>query len=259
MQRKELKNKPLVEAIFELRWKLKEDKNTIGIKKDPYYKILLGRIYDKVKEEYPYYLQLPTANMPDEIAGYVVQHQFRKDKDQWPLIQIGPGIITLNSTNDYIWEDFERRIANLLKVLFETYPESHTNLEVERLLLRYIDALDFNYEQDNIFDFLKEKMKVQIKLDKKLFENTGVAGLPLNFDLRFSFPSSKPQGAILLRFFKGVRGGSNALLWETQVQSMGQDIPKDKNEIISWAKESHILIDDWFFKIIEGDLIRRFE
>ncbi|MCD6239350.1 MAG: TIGR04255 family protein [Thermotogae bacterium] len=96
MERKILKNKPLVEAIFEFRWKLQEP--SIGVKIDPHYKILIGRMYDRVKDEYPFHEQLPAATMPDEIAGYVVQHRFRKDKDKWPLIQIGPGIITLNDT-----------------------------------------------------------------------------------------------------------------------------------------------------------------
>lgn len=87
MMRKILKNKPLVEAIFELRWNLQEP--SPGMRVDPHYKLLIGRLYDKLNDEYPFHEQLPTATMPDEIAGYVVRHRFRKDKDKWPLIQIG--------------------------------------------------------------------------------------------------------------------------------------------------------------------------
>jgi len=65
-----LKNKPLAEAIFELRWELQELAS--GMKIDPHYKIIVGRIYDKVSNEYPFHEQLPTASMPDEITGYVV-------------------------------------------------------------------------------------------------------------------------------------------------------------------------------------------
>ncbi|MCX6750116.1 MAG: hypothetical protein NTZ83_01545 [Candidatus Pacearchaeota archaeon] len=46
-----LKNKPLVEAIFELRWQLKEIQP--GVKVDPNYKMLIGRVYERLKEEYP--------------------------------------------------------------------------------------------------------------------------------------------------------------------------------------------------------------
>lgn len=257
MPRKSLKNKPLVEAIFELQWKLQEP--VPGMKIDPHYKILVGRIYDKVSNEYPYHEQLPTASMPDEIAGYVVQHRFRKSKGKWPLIQIGPGIITLNNTHEYIWEDFEKKICYLLNILFETYPDSINSLKVNKLLLRYIDAVNFDYEKDDIFIFLKEKMKINIELYEKLFENTGVYKLPLSFDLRFNFPSTKPEGAARLRFVRGKREGENVLIWETQVHSTGDRVPKTKDKIITWAKDVHILIDDWFFKIIEGELIRRFE
>ena len=108
IRRKVLKNKPLVEAIFELRWELEEQVS--GAKTDPHYKILIGRMYDRVKDDYPYHEELPTATIPDEIAGYIIQHRFRKDKDMWPLIQVGPGIVTLNDTEGYVWDDFEERI-----------------------------------------------------------------------------------------------------------------------------------------------------
>jgi len=255
--KKNLKNKPLVEAIFELRWNLQ--KQAPGIRIDPHYKILVGRLYDKVSREYPHHIQLPTANMPDEIAEYVVQHQFRKGKEQWPLIQVGPGLVTLNSTHDYTWLDFEERICNLIEALFETYPNSDTNLKINKLILRYIDAVDFDYENDNVFVFLKNKMKTEIGLYEELFKDTGVDSSPLHIDLRFSFPSRQPKGAVLLRFFRGMKTGENALFWETQMQSIGAHAPSDKNRIKLWVQDSHALMDDWFFKIIEGDLLRRFE
>jgi len=257
MERKILKNKPLVEAIFELRWKLQEPAQ--GMKIDPHYKILIGRIYDRVKDEYPFHEQLPTATMPDEIAGYVVQHRFRKDKNKWPLIQVGPGIITLNDTEGYVWEDFEKRIRKLIDVLYEAYPGSENNLKVNGLLLRYIDAVDFDYEKENLFKFLEEKLKVSIQIHELLFKETGVDNLPLHIDLRFSFPSTRPKGAIYLRFVRGKIKNIDALIWETMVQSIGEDVPNNKEEIIAWVESAHSLTDDWFFKMIEGELLRRFE
>jgi uncharacterized protein (TIGR04255 family) len=252
-----LKNKPLVEAIFELRWELQVPQP--GMRIDPHYKVLIGRVYDRVSEEYPFHEQLPTAIMPDEIAAYILQHRFRKDKDKWPLVQLGPGVITLNETEGYIWEDFEKRIVTLLDALFEAYPDAEKNFKVSGLVLRYIDAVDFNYEKDNMFSFLKEKMKYNIQIYEKLFEGTGVSKLPLGFDLRFSFPSSKPKGAMHLKFARGKKKESDALIWETMVQSIGDDAPQAKSEIAAWVRESHSLTDDWFFKIIQGDLLKRFE
>lgn len=257
MARKILKNKPLLEAIFELRWELRQPKP--GLKIDPYYKILIGIVYDRVSEEYPFHEQLPTATMPDEIASYIIQHRFRKDKEKWPLVQLGPGIITLNDTDGYVWEGFEKRINNVLDTLFEAYPEAEKNLRINRSSLRYIDALDFNYEKEDVFNFLREKMKMNVEIHNKLFEGTGVTKLPLGCDLRFSFSSTKPKGAIHMRFARGKRKDSDAIIWETMVQAHGEDAPKTKKEILSWAKESHSLAHDWFFKIIEGELLKRFE
>ena len=45
MTRKILKNKPLVEAIFGLKWELQEPQPEMKI--DPHYKLLIGRFYDK--------------------------------------------------------------------------------------------------------------------------------------------------------------------------------------------------------------------
>jgi len=257
MGRKILKNKPLVEAIFEVRWELQEPAS--GMKIDPPYKLLIGSIYDRVKDQYPFYEQLPTAAMPDEIAGYVVQHRFRKDKEEWPLIQIGPGIITLNDTEGYVWEDFEKRIHHMVDILFETYPDADDGLRINWLLLRYIDAVDFNYGKNNIFPFLRKNLKVYIDMYEKLFEETGVGNSPLGFDLRFSYPATKPKGAVHLRFVRGKKKDVDALIWETQVQSVGDDTPKDKDQIIDWGAEAHMLTNNWFFKMIEGELLKRFE
>lgn len=210
MARKILKNKPLIEAIFELRWELQQ--RAPGVRIDPHYKIIIGRIYDRVSSIYPSHEQLPTATMPDELAGYVVQHRFRKGRDEWPLIQIGPGIITLNDTAGYTWDDFARRISDLLDILFESYPDAKSNLKINSLLLRYIDAIDFDYEKCDVLNFLKEKLKINVEIHEKLFENTWASGLPLNLDLRASFPSTKPKGAVHLRIARGKSKGTDALV-----------------------------------------------
>ncbi len=257
MERKILKNKPLLETIFELRWKLLEEVSNVRI--DPNYKLLIGRIYDRVKEEYPYYEKLPTASMPEEIAGYIIQHRFRKDKDNWPRIQIGPGIVSLNSTEGYSWEDFEKRIINVLDVLYNSYLNAEAELMINGLLLRYIDAIDFNFEEEDILLFLNNNLKIKIDLQPNLFEGDNVKQQPQNIDLRFSFPLQGSEGFIHLRFARGKIKASDALIWETMVQLKGPNVPNSKENIINWVKDAHDLTDDWFFKLIEGNLLKRFE
>jgi len=264
MPSKILKNKPLVEVIFELRWDLEEIEDQqqnlgpeMGI--EPNYQIILGRFYDRIHKEYQYYEKLPAAKMPEDISAYIVQHRFRKDKNSWPLVQLGPGIVTLNDTDNYTWEDFRSRITQLIELLFEVYPKSSENLKFNKIQLRYIDSVEFDFKNNNIFEFLRDKMKTKIHLPDSLFNSNIVNHLPSGLDLRFSFPSNKPIGSINLRFGSGTRRNKSALLWETMIFSKKKDVPNSKSGILEWAIKAHDITHDWFFKIIEGDLEKRFE
>jgi len=112
-----LKNKPLVEAIFELKWDLQEMPGEYYF--DPDYKMSIGRLYENLKDKYPTQEKLNTATMPDEIAGHVVQYRFRSAENDWPLVQIGPGIVTLNETEKYTWDEFKDNITRLIETLIE--------------------------------------------------------------------------------------------------------------------------------------------
>lgn len=256
MARKILKNKPLVEAIFELRWDLNEVSPSNF--SDPHYKLLIGRMYEKLRYEYPFPESLPSASIPEHIASYIVQQRFRKAENEWPLVQVGPGILTLNDTEGYVWEDFEQRLKNLLEVFYEVYPDVK-KLRFNTLLLRYIDAIDFNYSDENILTFLQQFMNINVSLKKELFTDANVKNSPVNFDLNVSFPCSEPNGAISLRFVSGRKDEKESFLWETIVQAVNQDTPSSKDDILNWLDSAHSLSSDWFFKIIEGELQRRFE
>ncbi|WP_407951062.1 TIGR04255 family protein, partial [Parvibaculum sp.] len=113
----ELKYKPLVEAIFEIRWKIHQ--KVPGITADPHYRLLLGRLYDRLQSQYPEHEQLETANIPDEMSGHLPQHRFRTGPNDWPLVQLGPGICTVNDTSKYKWEDYRGRVVDAKVKLFD--------------------------------------------------------------------------------------------------------------------------------------------
>lgn len=252
-----LKNKPLVEAIFELKWVLKKDKN--GLMVDPNYKILIGTMYEKLKKEYPFHEQLPTAAMPDEIAEYMVQHRFRKVENGWPLVQIGPGIITVNDTEGYIWRDFEKIIIGAVRALLEADPKMKDGMLVEQITIRYIDLIESDFQKENMFIQLGNLLKTEITPYSKLFEGTKVRKEPKSLDLRLSFESIEPEGTISLRFSNRSHKDSDALILETIVSSMPKNTVIAINDVKKWIKKAHDLTDDWFFKLIDGELLERFK
>ncbi len=156
----DLKSKPLIEALLEVRWSVDSVPGP-----DPHYQLLIGRLYDRLQSEYPFHQPLEVAQLPTEIAAQagVVQHQLRAAPEGWPIIQIGPGIMTVNVTSDYTWADFGSRCRNAVERLFEVHPSSK-ELQVASTTLRYIDAIDFDWAADNVLEFLREKMKVNVGL-----------------------------------------------------------------------------------------------
>lgn len=257
MDRVVLSNKPLVEAILELKWVL--DEPSPGMKIDPHYKILVGMLFDKLRHQYPFHEPLPTSTMPDEIAGHVVQHRFRKGKDEWPLVQIGPGIITLNDTEGYVWEGYYKKAVELLDTFLKLYPTEGKRFKFEQIKLVYIDAIEFDFSKESILSFFKDKMKLNVSLHESLFKSGTITPTPESFDFRFGFISQKPKGAISMRFTRGNKKDKPAIIWETYVTSIKEDIPQNDKELIEWIEDAHKLTDDWFFKIIEGELYKRFK
>ncbi len=255
MANKELKNKPLVEAILEIRWKLV--KQGPGYETDSHYKLLLGRLFDRVQSEYPEHEQLASANVPDELVGHVVQHRFRVAKNKWPLVQVGPGVLTVNSTADYTWSDFRPRALAAVQKLYQAHPKV-ADLEPTNLILRYIDAIEFDYVQENAFSFLRDKLKLDVSLPRNLFGETGVEERPHTFTWQSAFKCEMPKGIVNARFASGRKDGAPAIVWETTVHSGGQDLPDMPDQFERWLDAAHTITDDWFFKLIEGELERRF-
>jgi len=252
----DLKNKPLIEVIFELHWELYETTDTQN-KIDPHYSLLPGTIYNFAKSEYQYHERLPSSEIPDRLAPYVIQHRFRKADEQWPLIQMGPGIITLNDTSGYTWKDFNRRVSDLISMLFDAYPQPE-NLSFNSSMLRYIDALKFNFD-DDVLKFLSEKMKTSITFGESLFQNLDVLPNPFDLDLGFAFHTRIPKGAMNIRIRRGKkRDNEDAIIWDTVVRSIGVDTPRSKGEIMEWLNYAHEVTHSWFFRVIEGELLEEF-
>ena len=256
-EKTELPHKPLVEAIFELKWDLSSINELGGV--DPNYKLLVGLLFNRLKDHYPYHQALAQASMPEEISSHIVQHRFRTKKNHWPLVQIGPGIATLNDTDSYDWKDFQAGISELVTALYEVYPDSDHSIRPVGLLLRYIDAIEFDFDKKNLFEFLRDHLKLDVKFDEELFENSPTSNHPIACDLRFRLPLSSPPGSAFLRFARGEHRGRPALIWETQVIARPDVVPESLDDICAWTAAAHEFTHSWFFKTLSPELLKRFE
>lgn len=253
----ELRNKPLVEAILEIKWLL--GKKGVLSSKNSNFKLFLGCFFDKIRGDYPEYEELPAANIPEEFAGHVVQHRFRVQKNSWPLLQIGPGIATLNSTEEYERDEFKRRANVLVEKLYEAWLGPKEELKIEQMVLRYIDAVEFDYRRENVFEFLKDKLKTKIELLPDLFEGENIEARPESLEFKTSFRNKHPKGMVQLSFSTGQKNRNPAVIWETIITSAKDDVLDMPSQFKNWLSDAHGISHDWFFKLIDGDLKRRFQ
>ena len=253
---RKLPRKPLAEAIFEAHWLLKPG-DAPEMQRDPHYKFLLGSLFSAVKEKYPHYEELPIASVPEEMAPHMVQHRFRSKPGGWPLIQLGPGVFTVNETEGYDWEVFERSINDGIHLLIDVYPVRQ-DLKFDVLTLRYINAVIIDPERDDLLNFLATKMGTSFSFPARIFERGIVRPKPLDITSQFVFPCDKPRGFLLLKFGMGRRAERPALVFELLFMSKKGDIPPMPDGFAEWARAAHGVVEDTFFELIAGDLEKEF-
>ena len=252
-----LPNKPLGEAIFELRWALQSLEQ--GRQHDPGFRILYGRFYDRLSKDYPFIEDLPVSQVPEDMIPYVVRHRFRPSNNAWPVAQIGPGIMAVNDTENYTWRRFEPRVQTAIEALFEAYPSSLSELTPVGVQLTYINAILFDPLQQSMIHFLRDNLHVSIDVEPELFENQEVAQNPLKLNLNIEFPLAKPKGMGILRFSTGKKHQNPALVWQIVIHSDKDSTPKDKDGLGIWLKDAHDVAEKWFFTLIRGKLRETFE
>lgn len=259
-ERHPLKNKPLIEAMLEVRWDLVEGPRPVSTI-DPGFRIFMGRYYDRVRNQYPHVEDLPTSELPERIVPHVARHQFWTGKGTWPVTQIGPGILTVNETDGYLWDTFRPRLVSAFKALVESYPGEISPLRLNQIVLRYIDSVRFDPELSAVpmLAFLQRFLHTSISVDPLVFSDPKEAESPLGLILSLTYRTLRPKGVVMLTLGNGTRGETQSIIWETKVMSTGSDVPTGLPEFETWLDEAHTVSDQWFFALIRGQLLESFE
>jgi len=249
-------NKPLVEAIFEFRWKIPE---VDGHKIDPDYSFLIGQLYNKCKKKYPERETLPAAQVPIEMLPYAPQYRFRTGKNQWPLIQLGHGILTYNSTSEYSWEqNFKPNSIEAFQNFIEDHPQENS-LKLDELKLKYINAIPIS-PKDNVMSFLKEKLNTQIILPKDISESSDLEINNNAIDLTITVPVKNDFGQIQQRLATGMKINSKVLIIElTLVSKAVSNLFTNKSAFEEWLVKAHSIIEHHFFSLLSDDLLKEFK
>src|SRR5690606_15597369 len=160
---------PLIEVIFELRWEIEALKSPEGAPpgsfipmRDPSYPVMYGSLFERLKKEFPFTEDLPSVQAHPETTPYVPRHRMRKEKNGYPLIQVGPGVVTINQAKGYSWEEFSSLANKVVSAIFDLYPEN-ASLNLIKAEIRYVNGIRFDLARENPLSFLAEKLHTKIE------------------------------------------------------------------------------------------------
>lgn len=258
-----LKTPPLIEALLEIRWQLK--KTGPDTFQDSGYRLATGRLYDRIQERFGFINQLALDEFPDEVTPYQPKIQFRARQNSWPLVQLGPGLATVNFTTPYTWDDFKEAIKFVLPKLIEAYQgiepvQGNEGLNVTSARLRYINGVKLDWAEDDVTDFLKQKLHTVFELPEEITQSDNIDSPPQFLNLHLGYTLESPPGRGLVRFATGRKSQEPALIWEIVVHSQDDDAPKltDIEDFWRWLEAAHTVIENWFLELIKGDLKQQF-
>ncbi len=242
MYRPKLHSAPLQEVIFELFWKLPLDET--GFPHDPGFALAQGVFASKIQKDFPVTKRLVPENINLRMYPLIV-YQFWKAELTWPLVQLGPGLMTVNDTEkNYIWEkNFLPNIKKAIQILQSSY--APRKLQIERVKLQYIDAVEFDAKKETATEFIARNLNTVVK-------NTYVpAGIQNSVHIAQTFQMSTDT-VLQLNIQNGIynKTGKPAIIWTTAVEN---NSGIELKSLFQWLDKAHKASSETFINMLNPE------
>lgn len=192
-----------------------------------------------------------TKTYPSEIKIFPrIKHQYWKKENEWPVIQIGPGILTVNDTEkNYIWSSFSALIMDSINKLADSY---QSEFDISRASLRYIDAVELEAESSSEkLNFINNNFKVNLindfSIDSAILKGLNINQtylLPDKSSVNFTISDGRSKRDL------------SAIAWQSQVTNSNI---KSIEDIENWLEIAHSVSHELFEKTINTDFYEQFK
>jgi uncharacterized protein (TIGR04255 family) len=239
-----LPNAPLVEVIVELRWNItKEDLVNV--------QYLFGDIYTELKQDFPHRETITPVEIPIELLLNQPMYRFSRDKNQYPLYQVGPGIVTINTIAElYEWPEFAKQVNVITEKLFQLYPFKKGQKLNPSIL--YLDFFAFDFEHSNVIDFINKMFNVTYKQN---FLHVSSYPSEINFGFGYAVEN---LGEVKVSFQKAKNPlEQDGILVQTRL--IGKNLTAGLADTSQWLDRAHALCSDLFKKMTAGPLFDSFK
>lgn len=225
MSEQKLKNAPLKEVIFELFWEGTTQPNELP--QDPGFENAVGKFQERLASVTPVQKRLYPISAPVKVFRMPI-FQYWKKELKWPVIQHGPGMMSIHETEtNYIWDTyFQPLIEDILRKLLDSYGG---HLVFNRVSLKYIDAFDVEDMQPN--DFVNRNLRMRLDVDYPEPGRKEGFGFLQQYRLH-------DQSLLQLQVNSGANNatGRPAIVLVTSIEKSGRI---SKEGIMPWLKTAH--------------------
>ena len=239
-----LPNAPLIEVIFEIKWDIINNNDIVD------FQYFHGDLYSKLKKTYPFRQNLVPPEVPYDVVKGLPVFRFRKSKDEYPLIQVGPGLLTINTIDSvYFWNDLKKEIKRILNIFSEVYPNSH-ELKLTPILT-YLDFFKINFEEQSVTEFVSQNINLNIEQNFIDTKKTSVEDINLTFNYKIEY------GTLSLNLRNGnINDSKKGVVLQTKV--LGTKAKYSESELITWLNNTHVFSSNVFKNITKGKLYDSF-
>lgn len=248
---KTLSKPPLQEVLFEIRWQM-ENSDYTNQTYDKFFDIAVGHLHSKAEKEFPVFkTKVPSFLLgKQDLLSYQTVYQYWTGENKWPVIQLGPGIFTVNNTDDnYNWKsNYLPLVKKGLKWLEESYLKK---LNFNYLSLRYIDTISTkDYKFTDWCNFIEDNLNFKVS---NLF-NTHGSLKQFNFNQVFQMNNGSDLQIIISNAQNDKL--EDILVWETAVIN---NKAINSNEIANWLETAHNITHNLFTEICKDELYNSFK
>jgi len=249
-----LRNPPLQEVVFEARWK-PDAAEASRPSYDSHYELAQGRLSERLEQHgFNVHRRIVPDQVPVSFLTEQLVHQFWSAQGEFPLVQFGPCIITVNEDGKgYEWEpSFRPLVRQTLDQLMESYKNKPTLSEVKLL---YIDAVDL----PDAADFLQHLRKLQVNLQLGIHDQQELSDVKVDFGYRLEHDSTLRCS---IQNATNNRTGNPALMWYTAVHRSNceswEGSPHVVDSVMEWSQYAHAAASNLFKNMTHGELYDSF-
>jgi len=240
-----LPNAPLLEVIFEIKWDILNKSDIVD------FQYLHGDLYSNLKNKFPHRENLIPPEIPFEAVKGLPIFRYRKEKESYPLVQIGPGVITINTVDStYYWDDFKDEINSTVNIFSSIYNKfDKLNLSP---VLTYLDFFEYDKNNETPIEFINSNL--QLNIDEG-FLDINNANLK---DVNFTFNYQIQDNIVSLNLRDGkIKNNKTGIIMQTKV--IGKKEIYSVENLADWLENTHELSSNIFKTITKGSLFESFK